>query len=74
MREYLDAMQETIDCMTDPIDVGAAKEWHRWAVKWVAGTDPLALLAMPVVPEPRPDDLKPFLKGWNPIGPERSGW
>jgi hypothetical protein len=28
-------------------------------------------LIVPVVPEPNPKDLTPFLKGWNPYGPER---
>jgi hypothetical protein len=75
VRDYLDVMQETIDSITDPDDAVAAKEWHRWAEEWVASADPLAQpLAMPAVPEPKPDDLKPFLKGWNPYGPERSGW
>lgn len=26
------------------------------------------------IPEPKPDDLRPFLDGWNPQGPEGSGW
>jgi hypothetical protein len=66
-------MQETIESIADPDDATAAKEWHRWAEDWVASTDPLAYaLAMPAVPEPRSDDLQPFLKGWNPYWPERS--
>jgi hypothetical protein len=31
-------------------------------------------LLLPVVPEPRPDDLKPFLDGWSPHGPESRRW
>ena len=73
VRDYLDVMQDTIDNIADPDDAIAAKEWHRWAEEWVASVDPLGQpLAMPAVPEPKPDDLKPFLKGWNPYGPERS--
>ncbi len=75
VRDYLDAMQETIDSIADPDDAVAAKEWHQWAEEWVASADPLAQpLTVPAVPEPKPDDLKAFLKGWNPYGPERSGW
>jgi hypothetical protein len=75
VRDYLDAMRETIDSIGDPDDAVAAKEWHQWGEEWVASADPLAQpLAMPAVPEPKPDDLKAFLKGWNPYGPERSGW
>jgi hypothetical protein len=75
VRDYLDVMQETIDNIADPDDAIAAKEWHRWAEEWLASADPLAQpLAMPTIPEPKPDELKPFLKGWNPYGPERSGW
>lgn len=75
VRDYLDALQATIDTIADSDDALAAKEWHRWAEEWVATADPLVQpLAMPVVPEPKPDDLKPFLNGWNPYGPDRSGW
>jgi hypothetical protein len=75
VHDYLDAVRETINSIADPDDAVAAKEWHRWAEEWVASADPLAQpLAVPAVPEPKPDELKPFLKGWNPCGPERSGW
>ena len=29
---------------------------------------------LPDVPEPKPDNLKPFLDGWSPHGPDRLGW
>jgi hypothetical protein len=75
LRDFLDVMRETIATIADPDDIVAAQEWHRWAQEWVASADPLAQpLATPAVPEPKPDDLKPFLKGWNPYVPERSGW
>ena len=70
VRDYLDAMQKTIDSIADPDDAVAAKEWLRWAEEWAASADPLGQpLAMPVVPEPNPEDLKVFLKGWSPYGP-----
>lgn len=75
VRDYLDALQARIDTIADFDDGLAAKEWHRWSEEWAATADPLVQpLAMPVVPEPKPDDLKPFLNGWNPYGPDRSGW
>jgi hypothetical protein len=70
VRDYLSAMQEAIDSIADPDDAVAAKEWLRWAEEWAASADPLGQpLAMPAVPEPNPDDLKAFLKGWSPYGP-----
>jgi hypothetical protein len=70
VRDYLDAMQETIDKLVDTHETVAAKEWHRWAEEWAASADPLGQpLAMPAVPEPNPEDLKVFLKGWSPYGP-----
>ena len=40
----------------------------------LAALDPLANPArlIPEVPEPKPDDLKPYLRGWSPHGPEES--
>jgi hypothetical protein len=31
-------------------------------------------LLLPEVPEPKPDDLKPFLDEWSPHGPDSLGW
>ena len=76
VREYLDAMQLAIDAIGDPDDAIAAKEWHRQAEELVAIVDPLAQrLYVQAVPEPKADDLKPFLKGLSPYGPDRAhGW
>jgi hypothetical protein len=76
VRDYLEAMQPVVDTIEDPDDAIAAKEWHQWAEEWAAFTDPLAKrLAMPVISEPKPDDLRPFLQGWSPYGPDRGlGW
>ena len=55
----------------------AAVEAHlEFAQRRVDGLDPLANPAVlaPSVPEPRPDDLKPFLDGWSPHGPDGRGW
>ena len=31
-------------------------------------------LVLPDLPDPKPDDLKPFLDGWSPSGPGAMGW
>lgn len=31
-------------------------------------------LLLPKIPDPKPDDLKPFLRGWSPYGPDSSPW
>jgi hypothetical protein len=73
VRSYLVAMQAVIETTADPEEVLAAREWHAWADRWVGGVDPLGRPpALPRVPEPKPDDLEPFLDGWNPYGPDRS--
>ncbi|MFD3596364.1 hypothetical protein ACFWU5_26890 [Nocardia sp. NPDC058640] len=38
--------------------------------------DPIRNLSriVPVVPDPQPEDLKPFLEGWSPHGPDGSRW
>ena len=66
----------TIDAIDDPDDADTAKEWHRQAEQLVALVDPLAQrLSAPAVPEPKADELKPFLKGLSPYGPDRVfGW
>ncbi len=76
VRDYLEAMRSIVDTIEDPDDAIAAKEWHQWAEEWAASSDPFAKrLAMPVISEPKPDDLKPFLQGWSPYGPDRGlGW
>ncbi|WP_249125992.1 hypothetical protein [Streptomyces sp. A2-16] len=61
----------------DNIDAEGERRWLDWARRYVEARDPLSRL--PVMPnhrEPTPDDLKPYLKGWSPYGPEprRFGW
>jgi hypothetical protein len=31
-------------------------------------------LLLPEVPDPKPDDLKPYLHGWSPLGPDAARW
>jgi len=67
IRAYLDAMKSTIDTLQD---VQAASEASLWANAHLATVDPLmSRLGMPADHEPKPEDLTPFLHGWNPYGP-----
>jgi len=50
-------------------------DWLDWAVSYAERLDPLRRqLTPPVVPEPQPDDLTPFLGGWSPYGPTPKSW
>ena len=67
LQNYLAAMKEVH--REDP----GAKEWIDWVEGHLGRLDPLARdQSMPEVPEPSPDDLKPFMqKGVSPYGPSR---
>lgn len=46
-------------------------EGITWAQQRVAILDPLQrTIEMPAIPEPEPEDLKDYLDGWSPFGPE----
>ena len=55
-------------------DGGRSEEteaWLLWAMGYAHAIDPLSG-APPVMPqsrEPSPDELRPYLRGWNPYGP-----
>jgi hypothetical protein len=68
--QYILAMQSRIDTIDDADERAAAKEWCEWAEGWAEAHDPLSrTVGMPEVPEPRAEDLRPFLGGLNPFGP-----
>jgi hypothetical protein len=49
-----------------------AAEWIEWMRGFISRLNPISRTArMPEVPEPDPSDLKPFLGGWSPYGPQR---
>ncbi|WP_049568225.1 hypothetical protein [Streptomyces sp. SBT349] len=76
---YCDALERRL-ADADGVDdttVPAARQWLTWARCHVQAVDPLRRLpAMPTPRDPKPDDLKPYLKGWSPYGPEAHsmGW
>ncbi|MGI5133188.1 hypothetical protein ACQEVB_40755 [Pseudonocardia sp. CA-107938] len=54
-------------------DPAARQTWLDWALAYADDIDPrLRPLRMPAERTPRPEDLRPYLKGWSPYGPERS--
>jgi hypothetical protein len=71
MNEYLTAMRTSITALTSPEETQAAEEWFDWAEAYLAKFDPLRRrLKMPSPPKATPEELRPFLHGWNPYGPE----
>ena len=56
-------------------DVPETLEWIAWARRSADALDPLqAAPRMPTPPESvQPEELRPFLDGWNPYGPDRRG-
>lgn len=47
-----------------------AEAWISWAADTVERLDPLETPPqLPNIPEPRADELKPFLGHWSPYGP-----
>jgi hypothetical protein len=78
LREYCDALEHRLaqaDLAKD--QASETREWLAWVRRYIQAIDPLQQLpVMPTPPDPKPEDLKPYLKGWSPYGPERhsSGW
>ncbi len=67
IRAYCDALEARHGA-------GASSEWVEWARSFAERIDPLTRPPeIPADPENvRPDELKPFLGGWSPYGPD--GW
>jgi hypothetical protein len=69
--EYLTAMRRAIAEATSDEERGEAERWLAWASEYRQSIDPLHhRLAMPRDPEPTPEALQPFLRGWSPYGPD----
>jgi sRNA-binding protein len=69
---YCQALAERIHHeRPDAPGVREAHEWLSWARAYAASLDPLQILpSRPEHPELQPGDLKPYLHGWSPYGPE----
>ena len=70
VRTYLEAVKNR----SNPGDGSGGQQWVGWVEAFAASIDPIRKgLEMPSIPEPEPEDLKPYLAGWSPHGPE-GGW
>ncbi|WP_274563320.1 hypothetical protein [Streptomyces spiramyceticus] len=74
---YCDALERRLAQQGDAVDeptLGSARRWLEWAREFVQAIDPLNRLPeMPTAREPTSEELKAYLKGWSPYGPERRG-
>lgn len=62
LTEYVSAARTRVDAMAPGQARSEAEAWISWAAATVQRLDPLNTpLRLPDIPEPRPDDLKPFL-------------
>jgi hypothetical protein len=74
LRQFCNALDALVTD-TEASDEPSHYEWSVWARSYAESIDPLrAPPAMPVIPEPKNEDLEPFLDGWSPHGPEASWW
>jgi hypothetical protein len=68
---YLSAMREQIRALTSDTERAAAENWLTWVSGYRGRIDPLRhSLRMPPDRKPSNEDLKPFMHGWNPYGPD----
>ncbi|MFE9532632.1 hypothetical protein [Streptomyces sp. NPDC006691] len=76
LRAYCDALERRLaEAKDHDTEVASAREWLAWARQYAELVDPLSRLpVMQTLKEPAPDDLKPYLKGWSPYGPEEHGF
>ncbi|MFF9070097.1 hypothetical protein ACF09E_32570 [Streptomyces sp. NPDC014891] len=70
LTEYVSALR----LHAESLPIGPAREeaetWIAWAESHVQRLNPLnGSPLLPAIPEPRPEDLKPFMHGWSPYGP-----
>jgi hypothetical protein len=69
--DYLGQMRQAISSITDEQARESGARWLAWAAGYRDDIDPLQQqLVMPPDPRPQPEDLRPFLRGWSPYGPD----
>lgn len=70
LTEYVSAVRTRIEAMPPGKARTEAEAWVSWAADTVERLDPLETPPqLPDIPEPRADDLKPFLGRLSPYGP-----
>lgn len=74
---YCTALERRIGELHGVVDgptLSQARRWLEWARAYVRSIDPLSELPKtPDAREPTPEELKSYLRGWSPDGPERRG-
>ena len=71
-REFLAAAREAVGGIDGPSRTEVLEQL-AFAERRLVELDPLLHpdLVVPEIPDPGPDDLKPYLDGWSPHGPDR---
>ncbi|MGW0033966.1 hypothetical protein ACWDXD_29635 [Streptomyces sp. NPDC003314] len=70
LAEYVSAVHTRVEIMPSGQARSEAETWIDWAAGRVEHLNPLNTLPrLPDIPEPRADDLRPFLGHWSPNGP-----
>ncbi|WP_244375531.1 hypothetical protein [Streptomyces ficellus] len=70
LTEYVSAVRTRAEAMPPGQARTDAEAWISWATATIERLDPLSTPPrLPDVPEPRADDLRPFLGHWSPYGP-----
>ncbi|MFE1773188.1 hypothetical protein [Streptomyces sp. NPDC059008] len=70
LAEYLSALRRHAETMPAGEEKNAVEAWITWADTHMQRLNPLnGTPRPPDIPDPRPDDLKPFMRGWSPYGP-----
>jgi hypothetical protein len=74
-REFLAAAREAARALDGPHSDGLAAHFD-FAERRLDEADPLVTpeLLLPRVSETKPDDLRPYLDGWSPHGPDEGRW
>ncbi|WP_245600856.1 hypothetical protein [Streptomyces sulphureus] len=73
LRDYCEALEHRLAQAgeDEEEEAASAREWLTWAHGYIQRLDPLHRLpTKPPPQEPKPEELKPYLKGWGPHGPE----
>ncbi len=70
LTEYVSAVRAHVEAMPPGQARTEAEAWIRWAAATAERLDPLRTPPrLPDIPEPRADDLRPFLGHRSPYGP-----
>ena len=72
LTERILSYSEAIQRRSQLVEGSDTYQWVEWMEAFAASIDPLQRepAPMPSVSEPTPEDLKPFLEGWSPHGPD----